>query len=118
MLKVARHTFGTIGSRLFVEPDVLRALMGNERDDVDIIYKDVYPEALRDEWHLKIIANNKTNISKMYVYELEYLINNSANRIKKYMYSSFLLETAQLEDKETTKSFKLSTQAYLPVIKK
>ena len=83
-----------------------------------LFYKDVYLEALRDEWHFKIIANNKANISKMYVYELEYLINNSANRIKKYMYSPFLLETAQLEDKETTKSFKLSSQAYLPVIKK
>lgn len=114
--KVARHTFGTIGSRLFVEPDVLRALMGHERDDVDTIYKDVYPEALRDEWHLKIIGNDKTNISNMYVYELEYLINNKTNRVKKYKYSPILLESHELMDKETTKFFKLSKQAFLPVI--
>lgn len=90
--------------------------MGHERDDVDTIYKDVYPEALRDEWHFKIIANNKTNISKMYVYELEYLINNKTNRVKKYKYSPILLESHELMDKETTKFFKLSKQAFLPVI--
>lgn len=116
--KVARHTFGTIGSRLFVEPDVLRALMGHERDDVDTIYKDVYPKELRDEWHLKIIGNDKSNITKMYVYDLEYLINNKKNRIKKYKYSSFLLEKKELKDEESSKYFKLSKQVYLPVIRK
>ncbi len=54
--KVTRHTFATIGSRLFVEPDLLRSLMGHERDDIDTVYKDIYPEKLRDEYHLKIIS--------------------------------------------------------------
>ncbi|WP_271407155.1 phage integrase SAM-like domain-containing protein [Tenacibaculum soleae] len=116
--KVARHTFGTIGSRLFIEPDVLRALMGHERDDVDTIYKDVYPEALRDECHLKIISIDKSNIVKMYVYDLEYLINNKQNRIKKYLYSPFLLEKEQLQDKETARLFKASNQVFIPVLLK
>ena len=60
--KVSRHTFGTIGSRLFVEPDLLRALMGHERDDVDTIYKDVFPESVRDKSHFEII--NTTEVSK------------------------------------------------------
>jgi len=53
--KVARHTFATIGKQLFVETDLLRELMGHERNDVDTIYKDKYPEETRDAAHLKII---------------------------------------------------------------
>lgn len=56
--KVSRHTFATIGSRMFVEPDLLRALMGHERNEIDTIYKDVYPEELRDQWHWKIIETD------------------------------------------------------------
>ena len=53
--KVARHTFATIGKQLSVETDLLRELMGHERNDVDTIYKDKYPEETRDAAHLKII---------------------------------------------------------------
>ena len=55
-IKVARHTFATIGKQLFIEADLLRELMGHERNDVDTIYKDKYPQEVRDEAHLKIIG--------------------------------------------------------------
>ena len=54
-IKVARHSFATIGKKLFVDPDLLRELMGHERDDIDTIYKDRYPEEIRDRALLKII---------------------------------------------------------------
>lgn len=54
-VKVARHTFATIGKQLFIEADLLRELMGHERNDVDTIYKDKYPQNVRDEAQLKII---------------------------------------------------------------
>lgn len=53
--KVSRHTFSTLATRMFIEPDLIRALMGHERNEIDTIYKDVYPEEIRDEWHWKII---------------------------------------------------------------
>lgn len=55
-IKVARHTFATIGKQLFIESDLLRELMGHERNDVDTIYKDKYPEQVRDEAHWQIIS--------------------------------------------------------------
>lgn len=66
--KVSRHTFGTIGSRLFIEPDLLRALMGHERDDVDTIYKDVFPETVRDSNHFKIISTDEVVESSKVVF--------------------------------------------------
>ena len=54
-IKVARHTFATFGKNLFIDTDLLRELMGHERNDVDTIYKDKYPENVRDEAHFKII---------------------------------------------------------------
>lgn len=54
-VKVARHTFANIGKQLFIDTDLLRELMGHERDDVDTIYKDRYPENVRDLAHEKII---------------------------------------------------------------
>lgn len=54
--KVSRHTFATIGRHLFIDPDLLRALMGHERNEIDTIYKDVYPVDVRDAAHLKIIS--------------------------------------------------------------
>ena len=54
-IKVARHTFANIGKRKFIEDDLLRELMGHERDDVDNYYKDRYPEAVRDAAQKKII---------------------------------------------------------------
>lgn len=51
-----RHTFATLGKFAFIDPDILRELMGHERGDVDTIYKDRYPEAVRDAAHAKIIG--------------------------------------------------------------
>ena len=47
-LKVARHTFANIGKNQGLEEDLLRELMGHERDDVDNYYKDRFPEKVRD----------------------------------------------------------------------
>lgn len=55
-IKVARHSFATIGKQLFIDSDLLRELMGHERNDVDTIYKDKHPEKVRDDAHLKIIS--------------------------------------------------------------
>jgi hypothetical protein len=55
-VKVARHTFANIAKNLMIEPDVIRELMGHERDDVDNYYKDKYPEAVRDEALFGIIG--------------------------------------------------------------
>lgn len=54
-IKVARHSFATIAKNLFIETDLLRELMGHERNDVDTIYKDKYPEKIRDTAYLKIV---------------------------------------------------------------
>lgn len=53
--KVARHTFATIAKQLYIDPDLLRELMGHERDDVDNFYKDKFSEKVRDEALFKII---------------------------------------------------------------
>lgn len=55
-VKVFRHTFANIAKNLFIEPDLIRELMGHQRDEVDNYYKDVFPEALRREALLKIIS--------------------------------------------------------------
>jgi hypothetical protein len=55
-IKVARHTFATFGKNLFIDTDLLRELMGHERNDVDTIYKDRYPQKIRDAAHIKIIS--------------------------------------------------------------
>ena len=55
-VKVARHTFANIAKNLFLEPDLIRELMGHERDDVDNYYKDRFPEKVRDEALFKIIG--------------------------------------------------------------
>ena len=54
-VKVARHSFATIAKNLFIDSDLLRELMGHERNDVDTIYKDKYPENVRDSAHLQVI---------------------------------------------------------------
>jgi integrase len=58
-IKVARHTFANIGKRLGIEEDMLRELMGHERDDIDNFYKDRYPEEERNLAQLKIINDTK-----------------------------------------------------------
>jgi hypothetical protein len=55
-IKMARHTFANIAKQLFIEEDLLRELMGHERDDVDNYYKDKYPQAVRDEALFRIIG--------------------------------------------------------------
>lgn len=83
--KVSRHTFATIGARKFINEDLLRALMGHKRNDVDTIYKDVFPEKDRDHWHNEIIDTSQiTNIQVMYIYELGYIRN--GKRGKHYRY--------------------------------
>lgn len=56
-VKVARHTFANIAKGLMIEPDVIRELMGHERDDVDNYYKDKYPEQVRDYALFEIISS-------------------------------------------------------------
>lgn len=56
-VKVARHTFATLAKNLLIDADVLRELMGHERDDVDNYYKDKYPEKMRDDALFQIISS-------------------------------------------------------------
>ena len=46
--KVMRHTFATLAKFKHYDQDLIRELMGHERNDIDTIYKDKYPEAERD----------------------------------------------------------------------
>lgn len=55
-IKVARHTFATRAKRLGIEEDLLRELMGHERNDVDNYYKDRFSEKKRDQALLDIIT--------------------------------------------------------------
>lgn len=61
--KVMRHTFATLGKFARIEEDLLRELMGHERNEIDTVYKDKYPEAERDAAQLKVI-NEKAVIKK------------------------------------------------------
>jgi len=54
--KVIRHSFATIGKFLMIDVDVIRELMGHERGDMDTVYKDLYPEGVRDAAQLKITS--------------------------------------------------------------
>lgn len=54
--KVARHTFANIAKGLRIDPDIIRELMGHERNDVDNYYKDKYTEKVRDNALFKIIG--------------------------------------------------------------
>ena len=55
-IKVARHTFANLAKTLMIDTDIIRELMGHERDDVDNYYKDKYPEAIRDKALFDIIG--------------------------------------------------------------
>lgn len=55
-IKVARHTFANMAKNLNIETDVIRELMGHQRNDVDNYYKDKYPEAIRDKALFDIIG--------------------------------------------------------------
>lgn len=54
--KVMRHTFATHGKFARIEEDLLRELMGHERNDIDTAYKDKYPEAERDAAQRRIMG--------------------------------------------------------------
>jgi hypothetical protein len=54
--KVMRHTFATLGKFEQIHEDILRELMGHERGDIDTVYKDLFPEKVRDEAQQKIIG--------------------------------------------------------------
>lgn len=102
--KVARHTFSTIGNRMYVEPDLLRSLMGHERDDVDTIYKDVYPEKERDKFHAQIIDTSDIDTQEKFVYQLEYF-NNDGFRDWKYLYFDKEQKPEELVDEITLKKY-------------
>lgn len=102
--KVARHTFATLGSRLYVEPDLLRALMGHERDHVDTIYKDVYPEEERDKYHIEIIDTSDIEIKTKEVYNLEYF-NSEYIRSWKYRYFDSIPKQDELLEEITKKKY-------------
>lgn len=54
-VKVTRHTFATIAKNLMIEPDLIRELMGHERDEVDNYYKERFSKEVRDEALFRII---------------------------------------------------------------
>ena len=54
--KAVRHSFATIAKFEMIDVDIIRELMGHERTDIDTIYKDLYPEKVRDKAHFKIIS--------------------------------------------------------------
>ena len=56
--KCIRHSFATIAKFQHIDPDIIRELMGHERNDIDTIYKDKYPEDIRDEAHWQIITTD------------------------------------------------------------
>ncbi|WP_272151645.1 phage integrase SAM-like domain-containing protein [Tenacibaculum aiptasiae] len=102
--KVARHTFSTIANRMYIEPDLLRSLMGHEREDVDTIYKDVYPEEERDKYHQKIIStsNVETVVKEIYCYEF---INSNRKRSYEYKYFDKTPIEKKFIDKNSGKKF-------------
>lgn len=55
-IKVARYTFANRAKNLLITEDVIRELMGHERNEIDTIYKDRFPQKIRDEALLKIIT--------------------------------------------------------------
>lgn len=52
--KVVRHSFATLGKFAGIDPDIMRELMGHERNDIDTAYKDKFPEKIRDKVQIKI----------------------------------------------------------------
>lgn len=53
--KVMRHTFATMAKFKGVDVDIIREIMGHERADMDTVYKDRYPEKVRDAAHALIV---------------------------------------------------------------
>jgi hypothetical protein len=53
--KVIRHTFQNRAKLLGIDPELIRELVGHERDDVDQYYKDKFPAPVRDEALFRVI---------------------------------------------------------------
>lgn len=56
-IKVARHTFGNIAKRKKVNEDLIREIMGHERDEVDNFYKDRFDTQTRDLGLFEVISS-------------------------------------------------------------
>lgn len=56
-IKVARHTFQNIAKKKRLDPDLIRELVGHERDDVDNFYKDRFDAQTRDAGHYEVISS-------------------------------------------------------------
>jgi len=54
-IKVARHTFANTAKGLMIDPELIRELMGHERDDVDNWYKSRFDVNVRDAALFKVI---------------------------------------------------------------
>jgi len=54
--KCMRDTFANMAKNLMLDVDLIRELMGHERDDMDNRYKDTFSEKKRDNALLKIIS--------------------------------------------------------------
>lgn len=54
--KVIRHTFATMAKFAHYDPDLIKELMGHERNEIDTVYKDLFPQEERDAAQLKIIT--------------------------------------------------------------
>ncbi|TSE05207.1 tyrosine-type recombinase/integrase [Aquimarina algiphila] len=50
-----RHTFATIGKFKGIDVDIIREIMGHERNDMDTVYKDKFPQKVKDKAHWEII---------------------------------------------------------------
>ncbi len=62
--KVVRHSFATLGKFAGVDPDIMRELMGHERNDIDTAYKDKFPSKIRDKaQHLICFGRNPKKAS-------------------------------------------------------
>ncbi|TSE04863.1 tyrosine-type recombinase/integrase [Aquimarina algiphila] len=53
--RTPRHTFATIGKFKGIDVDIIRELMGHERNDMDTVYKDKFPQKVKDKAHWEII---------------------------------------------------------------
>lgn len=56
--KTARHTFATLAKKKYINPEVLKDLMGHEGHEVSDIYKDRHPQKKLDKALYKILKIN------------------------------------------------------------
>lgn len=54
-VKVMRKTFATLAKFQGIDSDIIRELMGHERNDVDTAYKDKFPQEVRDRAQRSVI---------------------------------------------------------------